>query len=207
MWRMAGSDRWNFDRSLFEKPAVLRTGFKHFPVCWHLQEYLRVFAGLLGPIKPDDEVVEIVLVGPQEIERFCERDIFSSADIAFSLPAAFSLLISRVEPGPQWYAVADQSDALRYRNVFRYECSEIRSISLRTRAGHELNAAVDVSDFLDRAALGLDEAGVLAKHERLTDAVLRDGAAAALAAGGGVPDRLYSAINSMMMNQHRAMSR
>ena len=76
---------------------------------------------------------------------------------------------------------------------------------MRTRAGRELSAAVDVSDFLDRAALGLDEAGVLAKHQRLTDAVLRDGAAAALAAGGGVADRLYSAINRMMVNRLREM--
>lgn len=208
MWRMAGSDRWNLDRSLFEKPAVLRTGFKHFPACWHLQEYLKTFSEMLVAIASDDEVVGIILTAPQEIERFCQRDIFGSADIAFSLPATFSLLISRVEPGPQWDSLDDQANLLRYRDVFRYERSEARTITLRTRNGLALNSAVGVSDFLDRAASGLDEAGVLAKHARLTDAGLRAGAAAALATGdapsvGDVPHGLYGAIDRLMVNQHR----
>jgi 2-methylcitrate dehydratase PrpD len=219
MWRMTGSDRWDLERSLHKKPAVLRVGFKQFPACWHLQEYLKTLSKLLMSVAPDDDVVEIVLAGPKEIERFCQPEILAPADIAFSLPATFSLLISRVEPGPEWDSPDSHSDDLRYRDVFRYERSEARSISLRMRNGSELNAAVDVSDPFDPvawgldeegdpAAWGLDEEGVLAKHKRLTDAVLRTDAAAALVAGnplspGSVPDRLYSSIDRTMVNQIR----
>jgi hypothetical protein len=212
MWRMAGSDRWNLDRSLFEKPAVLRTGFKHFPVCWHLQESLKTLSGLLVSMAPDDEVVEIILAAPQDIEKFCQRDIFGSADIAFSLPASFSLLISRVEPGPQWDSLAGQTSHLRYRDLFHYERSEARTISLRTRNGVMLDGAVGVSDPLDRAASGLDEAGVLGKHERLTATMLRAETAAALATGnpssaGGVPHGLYGTIDRMMVDVLRGQEK
>jgi len=204
-WHVPGSDDWDLEQHLNEKPAVLRVGFKHFPVCWHLQEYLKALSGLLVSIPQEDEVVEIVLSGPQEIEKFCQHDLIGSTDIAFNLPAAFSLLISRVEPGPEWDAVDDRSDTLRYRDVFRYECSEIRSIYLRTRAGLELNATVDVEDLSDPAAQGLDQDGVLAKHKRLTHPILRSEAATALAtvtplSAGGVPHDLYSLISRIMMN-------
>jgi 2-methylcitrate dehydratase PrpD len=205
MWRMAGSDHWAWEESLCDKAAVLRVGFKHFPVCWHLQEYLKTLSKLLGSIAPDDEVLEISLRGPQEIEKFCQRDIFSSADVAFSLPAAFSLLISHVEPGPAWDSVDERSDVLRYRDVFRYERTEERAIFLRTRAGLKLSAAVDESDLSDPAAWGLGEYGVLAKHDRLTDAPLRAEVAAALAARdtlppGSPPHRLYSEVDLALLN-------
>ncbi len=203
MWRMAGSDRWNLDWSMFEKPAVLRSGFKHVPGCWHLQVYLKTLEGLLASVAPDDDIVEIVLTGPPEIEKFCDRNIVHSADIAFSLPAGFSLLISQIEPGPEWYSEDSLANHLHYKDVFRYEQSEGRSLSLRTRKGQALNSAVGVGDVLDWAPWGLDEPGVVAKHDRLTDPELRAGAAAALAAVGGVPDRLYGAINGMMVNQYR----
>jgi 2-methylcitrate dehydratase PrpD len=207
MWRMAGSDRWSFGENLCKKPAVLRTGFKIYPVCWHLQEYLKTFSSLLASIPADDEVVEIILFGSEEIVRFCQHEIVAPADVAFSLPAAFSLLVSRVEPGPKWDSVDDRSEVLKHRELFRYEPSGNRAISLRSRAGLEFHAAVAEWDhLLDPADGGLDEAGVLAKHERLVDAELRAGAAEALAAGnslsaGRVPDRLYRSI-SQMMGQH-----
>lgn len=209
MWRMAGSDRWAFEEQLEQRPAVLRVGFKPFPVCWHMQEYLKAMSGLLAAMAPGDEAVEIVVAGPQPVEKFCQRDIFASADIGFSLPAAFSLMLSKIEPGPAWYALNERSDALRHRDIVRYDCAESRAIVLRTRRGSELNAAVDVCDYHHPAAWGLDADGVLAKHERLTDAGLRAGAAAALADGDRsvadhVPERLYRAIESMVAGQRRA---
>jgi hypothetical protein len=203
MWRMTGSDRWNLERALGARPAVSRTGFKHFPACWHLQEYLKTFSRLLATIAPDDEPVEIVLAGPAEMQKFCVPEIVGPADVAFSLPATFSLLVCAVEPGPDWVEVDDRSPALRYRNVFRYERAQARAISVRTRDGFESTVAVDVSDAADPAAWGLDDAGVRAKHERLADPGLRAAAAAESPAGnpastGGVPGRLYDVIDQLM---------
>jgi len=208
MWRMAGSDRWDLDQNLWVKPAVLRVGFKYFPACWHLQEFIKTFSSLLASIAPDDEVVDIVLTGPVEVEKFCRPEISGSADIAFSLPAAFSLLISKVVPGPLWDSVDDQSDVLGYRDKFRYQCSASRGISLRTRSGLEFAAAVDVSDRFDLANWGLDESGVVNKHERLTDPMLRADTAAALAlredsSADGVLHRFYRSIERMMVSSHR----
>ncbi|KAJ6022341.1 uncharacterized protein N7446_014138 [Penicillium canescens] len=195
MWRMAG-------------PAVLRVGFKHFPACWHLQEYLKTVSKLLEMMAPKDDVVEIIVAGPEEIKKFCQRDISGSADIAFSLPATFSLLISRVEPGPLWDSFGNGDDALRYAETFRYEESEDRAITLRTRRGSEMKAVVNVCGHyhFDKASWGLDEDGVLAKHARLTDTTLRTETAAALAARNSsessVPDRLYRAMRNDMAIKH-----
>lgn len=198
MWRMAGSDRWNLDPSLFDKTAVLRVGFKRYPVCWHLQEYLKTLSDLLARMAPEDDVVELVLSGPQATERFCQREILSPTDIAFSLPAAFSLLISGIEPGAKWAAFSDGDPALRYRDIFRFDASEERSLTLRTQRGDELKLDVIVSDHSDLAVGGLDEYGVIAKSERLTDPELHAGAIEALEAGdpssSACPDRIYSAF-------------
>lgn len=209
MWRMAGSDRWKLLMSITEKPAVLRTGFKHYPVCWHLQAYLKTFSDLLSSMSQEDEVREILLAAPQDIERFCQRKIFNSADIAFSLPSTFSLLMSGVDPGPQWDSVDDTADVLRYRDLFRFQRSDSGRIFLRTRKGLSLEAPVPLSDPLDRAATGLDETGVLAKHRRLTDSALRADVADAFALGqlpseGSVPVHLYGAVDRMLVNLLRA---
>jgi 2-methylcitrate dehydratase PrpD len=204
MWRMAGSDRWAFDQALHDQPAVLRVGFKPFPVCWHLQEYLKGFARLLDALAPDDDIVEIAVTGPHWVEKFCQGELLGPADSAFSMPAAFSLMLSQVEPGPQWYSVDGGSHVVRHTQMFSYACSEKRAICLRTRRGAELNAMVDVCDYLNPAAWGLDEDGVLAKHRRLTDPELRAAAAAALGADrDGIPERLYTTLDSVMANPDR----
>lgn len=202
MWRMVGSDQWALNKHLLEKPAVLRVGFKHYPACWHLQEYLKAFSNLLGSIAPDDAVAEIVVKSPQEIEKFCPPDISGSADIAFSLPATLSLLTSGVEPGPLW----DFFDGSDTRHTFRYERSERRTILVRTRGGVEMAADVSVNDSSDLAASGLDEDSVVAKHERLTEPLLRSEALAAFAPGhlpdvDSVPDAFYSAVGRLMANE------
>ncbi|KAE8341691.1 hypothetical protein BDV24DRAFT_163235 [Aspergillus arachidicola] len=199
MWRMAGSDRWNSDPSRLTRPGVLRTGFKLFPVCWHLQGFLKTLSELLVSVAAaEDEVVSVTLAAPRDIDRFCQWDIHAPADIAFSLPATFSLLISHVEPGPQWAAVSPEDDRLRYRKIFRHEVSENRALTLKTRRGDVLHAAIEPPDYFNPDGLGLDEEGVLAKHERLTAAALRDGAIDALAScrSCAVPNRLYTALAS-----------
>jgi 2-methylcitrate dehydratase PrpD len=205
MWRMAGSDRWNLDWNLFQKPGVLRAGFKHYPACWHLQEYLKKLSELLAAVKADDEIAKITLTGPQEMEKFCERSILASADIAFSLPVLFSLLISGVEAGPQWYSYDQQDPTMRFRDMFHFERSDERSIRLQTRLGSELKVAVGASDLRDLAAWGLDEEGVLTKHKRLTESRIRDGAFDALSKRDAVPDHLYRALNTSMLRPHREL--
>lgn len=198
MWRMAGSDRWNLDPSLFDKTAVLRVGFKRYPVCWHLQEYLKTLSDLLEMMAPGDEVIELVLSGPPAIERFCQLEVLSPTDIAFSLPAAFSLLISGVEPGALWAAFSEGDPVLRYRDIFRFELSDERALTLRTKGGSELKLEVTPSDHSDLAVGGLDEHGVIAKSQRLTAPELHTATLEALedgeSASGGNPDRIYSAF-------------
>lgn len=204
MWRMAGSDCWSWDSSLLSKPAVLRTGFKPFPVCWHLQQYHKVLSDLLLLKAADDDIIEIVLAAPEDAEKFCPKEVYYSTDMATSLSLSFSLLIAGVEPGPAWGSPDGHGRALRYADRFRYERSETRSILLRTLSGSVLTREVVESEIYDRSTFGLDEAGVLAKHERWTDAGLRAGVGNALAARksstGSIPDQLYSAISSMMLN-------
>lgn len=202
MWRMVGSDQWILEKQLLEKPAVLRVGFKQYPACWHIQEYLKTFSRLLASMAPDDAVAEIVVTSPREIEKFCPPGISGSADIAFSLPATLNLLISGVEPGPLW----DFSDGSGMRHTFRYEHSEHRTILVRTRGGAEMTAGVRVNDSSDLAASGLDEESVIAKHERLTEALLRSEAIAAFApdylpAVDSVPDRFYAAVGRLIADE------
>ncbi len=204
MWRMAGSDHWSLDLGLLSKPAVLRTGFKHYPVCWHLQEWLKVLAKLLLSLGPDDDVAEIIVTAPRDMEKFCPREYFGPVDIATHLPVACSFLVSGVEPGVQWGSLDGRERDLRYVAAFRYECAGIRTLTLRTRDGRLMHADVPESEFVDRAVGCLDEQGVLAKQARLCDSELL-AATANLRAGESdereadpVPEQLYRAIDRSM---------
>jgi 2-methylcitrate dehydratase PrpD len=196
MWRMAGSDRWEFDRSLAGKAAMERVAFKPYPVCWHMQEYLKRFDGLLSCIAADDTIAAVTLTGPPEIEKFCRAALSGPADIAFSLPAAFSLMIEGIVPGPRWDSFDDDAHELRHRELFQYRQSERRMLAIRTRSGRTMEADVDTSDFSDPAAWGLDEAGVLDKHRRLAAAPLQNAAAAFLASDAAAPDGGFYAVMS-----------
>lgn len=206
MWRMAGSDQWDFDRHLADTPALLRVGFKPFPVCWHMQEYLKTLSNMLTDLPEDDEMESIVLQGPKEIEKFCATGINGSADVAFSFPAAFSLLISRITPGPAWNSVRGEADALRFINAFRYQYSEERAVSLRTRSGLLLTSAVDKADSANPAPWGLDETGVLDKHRRLADSDLKIAAATFLESrilnsSNDAAQEFYRVIESAMVTE------
>lgn len=206
MWRMAGSDQWRSSEELGAKQAVMRVGFKQFPACWHLQEYLKSLSGLLLKVPSDDEITGVAVTGPKAVEKFSTLDISGPADIAFSLPATLSLLISGVEPGPAWDSLAERPKALRYGSLYRFSLSEKRSITLTTRGGLKLETTVDESDFLDPAEWGLTEVDVVAKHQRLTDPELLAGAAKALAPKGSPsrkrsPDLLYEAYGRLMVGE------
>jgi 2-methylcitrate dehydratase PrpD len=163
-WRMAGSDRWVFNEDVLGKPpAVLRTGFKHYPACWHTQEYLKTFSTLLSQVDAEDDVVDIVIFATSDIEKFCDRDLIGTADVAFSLPAMFDLLIAGVEPGPLWAAYKPQ----HVERGFRYMRSNERRILIKTGKGQDFTAAVELNSLSDGAKSGLDNDGVLAKFRRL----------------------------------------
>lgn len=159
---------------------------------------------------PDDDIGEIILTGPREIEKFCPREPFGTVDLATSLPIAFSLLISGVEPGARWGDLEGRAQDLRYVNLCRYESSDMRTVTLRTRNGSFLSKVVPESDFLDRSIGCLDEAGVLAKQQLLCRSDLLAATsnlrgASTLAAKSSfvddVPELLYSAVQSLMLDQ------
>lgn len=199
MWRMAGSDRWQPDpQPLAMKPAVLRVGFKRFPGCWHTQQYLKALSDLLETVEPEDRIEEIIVYGPEDVEKFCSPVIAGTADIAFSLPALFSKLIDHVEPGPRWETeIADNSETF----AFRFEHAEQPGLSIRTVRGKVQNAVVAVSKGLDLASGGLDGDGVVAKFMQLTADDLRNAGQFFLGgdrqiAGNHVPGDLYDTLRS-----------
>lgn len=199
MWRMAGSDRWSLNKTLFDKPAVLRVGFKQYPACWFIQEHLKGYAQILASIAPGDEVAQITVRSPVEIEKFCPSSLTGTADVGFSLPATFSLLTAGVEPGPQW----DFFDASGTKQEFRYERAEHRTIRVLTRTGAELTVDVGTSEPLDLSNAGLDEAGVVVKYKRLADELLQSQLAEELSLesvsrNDSVPNGLYETIARMM---------
>lgn len=200
MWRMAGSDQWALGPSLTDKPAVLRTGFKHYPACWHLQEHLKAFSHLLSSIPAGNEVTEILVASTPDIAKFCPPDLRGTADVAFSLPATFSLLMAGVEPGPQWA----HFDGTAPMPAFRYERSDYRTIRVHTRNGLQLEAAVGHCDGADIADGGLDEAGVLAKHDRLADPRLHPVSLAGF--GPDAPTDEYAVPDSFYMALRRVLS-
>lgn len=164
LWRMIGSDRWNFnDEILSNRPAVLRTGFKHYPACWHTQEYLKSLSVLLDQIASQDDVTDITVFATPDVEKFCDPNIIGTADIAFSLPALFECQIAGIEPGPLWQAFKPG----RVDRDFAYVQSDDRRIVVRTRRGHELSAPVELNSMSDGAQYGLDVDGVVAKFSRL----------------------------------------
>jgi len=165
MWAMAGSDQWQMAPELFLKPAVLRVGFKRYPACWHLQQYLTTMSTVLMQMPPNASIAEVVVRGPQDMAKFCDPQITSSADIAFSLPACLSLMISGVEPGPEWDGFALDAVELQHRHRVRFESSDTPALEVRTGSG-TVELPVEVSDRLDPAAWGLNESELLEKHAR-----------------------------------------
>ncbi|WP_308800004.1 MmgE/PrpD family protein [Agromyces silvae] len=186
MWAMAGSDRWRPDPSVFSKPGVMRVGFKRYPACWHLQQYLTTMSRALAQLPEGTALDAVVVRGPREVEKFCDHRITGSADVAFSLPACISLLVSGVAPGPAWDAFDDGSPELMHRGRVRYEHSAVAALEV-VAEGRSLELAVGTSDPLDPAPWGLSEEEVVGKHTRFAQPYLP---AAALLAG--TPDSEFS---------------
>ena len=162
----------------------MRAGFKRFPACWHLQAYLTQFEALLVALEPAETPVTISLKGPASVEKFCRPEIITPTDTAFSLPAAFSLLIEGVEPGVAWASFADDAPVFRHRAAFRYVRADVEAILVHTSHGRDIELPVTEAGPADLSAGGLDEAGVIAKFERLADPAIRSAAKALLTVDG-----------------------
>ncbi|MDR5701856.1 MmgE/PrpD family protein [Agromyces aerolatus] len=171
MWGMAGSDRWRLDPAFFATPAVMRVGFKRYPACWHLQQFLTTMSRVLRALPHDATIESVVVRGPREVEKFCDAGVAISADVAFSLPACLSLLISGVEPGPAWDAFDERSPELVHRGKVRYERSAVAGLEVRA-GGRTLDAPVETSDPLNPAKWGLSESEVVGKHHRFAQPYL-----------------------------------
>lgn len=169
MWRMAGSDSWALEEVPLNKPAVLRTGFKRYPACWHTQEHLKALSDLLNTLKAEDDVLGIVVSGPPDVEKFCETELLGAADIAFSLPALFGRIVARVEPGPLW----DRLDFAKQGFEFRYVRSDSSTLEVRTRSGQVKSVPVASHSPSDLAESGLSDTEVVEKFNRLADPELR----------------------------------
>jgi 2-methylcitrate dehydratase PrpD len=173
MWRMTGSDRWEPDLKVLEKAGVLRAGFKEYPACWHIQEYLKATASIIRILAPDERVASVRVIGPMDVERFASRDVHSTADIAFSLPATISLLAKGVEPGPAWDRFRPGAPELSLIDRVHFERSTWRSVSVRTTAGRTIERVVARGEGIDLAEHGLSDQAVLAKHHRWADPAIR----------------------------------
>lgn len=194
MWAMAGSDRWKLEPALLAKSGVMRVGFKRYPACWHLQQYLTSMSLALAQLPEDDRVESVVVRGPHDVEKFCDDRITGSADVAFSLPACISLLISGVAEGPAWDSFDASSPQLAHRSTVRFERSAAAGLEVSTTS-RTVELSVGISDPMDPARWGLGEAEVVAKHARFTRPQLRSDALLADTVGHA-PEHLADAVGA-----------
>ncbi|MBB5788579.1 MmgE/PrpD family protein [Jiangella mangrovi] len=176
-WAMAGSDRWDWAGVDADGgPAILRAGFKRYPACWRLQQYLTVADALLRD-GAGREPTHIEVSGPAGLRKFAEPHVRGPADVAFSLPTLVALLVLGVEPGPAW--VADRAVAGTRAVLGRVEVrlAHERAVAVTFADGHRVVAVVPEDDYARPRDWGLDEEEAEAKFARLAAPVV--GAAAA----------------------------
>jgi 2-methylcitrate dehydratase PrpD len=181
-WLIAGSDRWRWDDTMAEttEPAVLRTGFKRFPACWHLQQYLTELESLLRQAPEGSTVTRVHLEGPPGLQKFAETRINGPADVAFSIRTLSAMLAGGVEPGPAWVcpdAIASTSAMTANVVVSR---ARHRAVTATLDDDQILRARVLEGDFARPHQSGLTETEVRAKFLRLMTPVLGAGSAQAL---------------------------
>jgi 2-methylcitrate dehydratase PrpD len=166
-WAMAGSDSWRWAETRQEDtiPAVLRVGFKRYPACWHVQQYLHVLDQLISDPGPAADVVAIDITGPEDLQKFAEDSLAGPADIAFSIRTLCALVATRVAPGAQW--VDDQTvravEPIWSRASVRY--GRRRTVTVQFDDGRKLHSAVPKGDFSNPYTDGLPEERVAEKFD------------------------------------------
>lgn len=166
-WSGPTTRTWTFP--LEEKAVVLRTGFKHYPACRHLQEYLRECDGLLKELENGDVVAEIIITGGEDMEKFCARNTRDTADAPVSLPTLFWFQMKGIEPGPRWDVC--EEDDLSYQ--CRHQLANESAITIHTTSGKTLTASgAPTYEETDQTATTLSDVDVVAKFHRLAKPVL-----------------------------------
>lgn len=181
-WRMAGSDRWRWEETLAEtgEPAVLRAGFKRFPACWHVQQYLTALESVLRRAPEGRTVEHIRIDGPLDLQKFAEPRLSGPADVAFGIRTLSALLAGGVEPGPAWVRpdlIASASAPAREVAVGR---TRHRAVTVTFDDGQVRHSAVPKGDSARPHPFGLTENEVRAKFDRLVSPLLGAGPARAL---------------------------
>lgn len=172
-WLMAGSDQWSWPtESPAAVPAILRAGFKRFPACWHLQQYLTVTDALLRESADRHSVAQVEIRGPDDLQKFVETEVYGPADVAFSLRTLTALLMSGIEPGAAWVDEAVLATVQPIVDKVVVRRGDDRSVAVTYRDGHRTEAPVPEADYTNPRRWGLSESEVEAKFIRLTTKVL-----------------------------------
>lgn len=170
-FRIAGSDRWTWPPRLDSgTPAVMKVGFKRFPACWHIQEYLRTAEELLLQVGSADRAsIRVHCVVPRSALRFLDYRPVTSADVAFSLPCTSALVVLGEPKGASWCDPRTY-DSVAVRTVVSgssYTEGQGRRLQVDSDEGRTLHARVPVADYWNPAARGLSSHEVMAKYEAL----------------------------------------
>ncbi|WP_314172127.1 MmgE/PrpD family protein [Streptomyces winkii] len=173
-WLMAGSDRWRWDETLAEtvEPAIIRAGFKRFPACWHVQQYLTALESVLRRAPEGRTVRHIRIDGPLDLQKFAEPRIDGPADVAFGIRTLSALLAGGVEPGPAWVRpdlIASTSALAREVTVSR---TRRRAVTVTFDDGQVQHGPVPKADSARPHPFGLTESEVRAKFDRLVSPLL-----------------------------------
>jgi hypothetical protein len=185
-WLMAGSDRWRWDDTLAEaladggEPAVMRGGFKRFPACWHVQQYLVALQSVLRRAPGGPAVEHIRMDGPLDLQKFAEPRISGPADVAFGIRTLSGLLAAGIEPGPAWVRPDLVASASALASRVTVTRARHRSVTVTFDDGQVLHRAVLKGDSSRPHPFGLSESEVRAKFDRLVSPVLGGGPARAL---------------------------
>lgn len=166
-WAMAGSDSWRWAETLREDtiPAVIRVGFKRYPACWHLQQYLHMLDQLISDAGPGAGVAAIEVTGPQDLQKFAEESLAGPADIAFSIRTLSALIATRVAPGPQW---VDEQTVRAVEPVWSrvsVRHGQRRTVTVQFDDGRKLHSAVPKGDFSNPYPDGLPVVRVAEKFD------------------------------------------
>ncbi|MGH3352308.1 MAG: MmgE/PrpD family protein [Nocardioides sp.] len=174
-WRMAGSDRWLWEEAFAEvtEPAVLRTGFKRFPACWHTQQYLLALETGLGDLPHERSVHHIQIQGPPDLQKFAETQVLGPADVAFSIRTLSAMLVLGVEPGPAWVSPQSLEAAAHMMHRIEVTVGQDRQIRLTLDNGHVMCLPVREDDHSRPHDFGLSEQEVRNKFDRLLTPKMR----------------------------------
>jgi 2-methylcitrate dehydratase PrpD len=108
-WRMAGSDRCDFDtmvRELGTGYLLPKMAFKPYPSCRWTHSTLDAVKEIVEnrSLTPDRIEQVIVKTFPQHTTHLIDYEPVTLVDGEFSTPYTVAMVLAGVKPGPQWYS-------------------------------------------------------------------------------------------------------